>query len=42
MFKKEFLKISKFKKPIKLPETKMKKPTIFESIDATRIKWSNY
>ena len=41
MFKKEFLKISKFRKPIKLPETRMKKPTISESIEETRLKWSN-
>jgi len=41
MFKKEFLKISRFRKPIKLPDTRTKKPTICNDIDETRTKWSN-
>ena len=42
MYKKEFLKVSKSKKPIKLTDTRTKKPTISDSVESSKNKWSEF
>ena len=42
MFKKEFLKVNKHKKPIKFPDARCKKPTISDSIESTRERRSEF